>query len=50
MDRLVNVKEIPFTYGGLSKANILNVMLAISAISTIEKDIKKLATLIKSIP
>jgi UDP-N-acetylmuramyl tripeptide synthase len=50
MDRLVSVKEIPFTYGGLSKANILNVMFAISAISIIEKDTKKLVTLIKNIP
>ncbi|MDP4091622.1 MAG: Mur ligase family protein, partial [Bacillota bacterium] len=50
MDRLASVGEIPFTYGGLSKANILNIMFAISAISTIEKDTGKLVTMIRNIP
>lgn len=49
MERLLSVGEIPFTYGGLSKANILNVMFAISAISTIEEDTQKLVTLIRNI-
>jgi UDP-N-acetylmuramyl tripeptide synthase len=49
-NKLINIKEIPFTHGGISKGNVINVMSVLSALSTIEKDTAKLLQIIKGIP
>jgi UDP-N-acetylmuramyl tripeptide synthase len=48
--KLISVRELPFTYGGISKANIINVMCVLVALSTIEKDQGKILDIIRDIP
>lgn len=47
--RILNVKAIPFTHNGLSKGNMLNLMAAIAATSTIVNDIEKIIETIKDL-
>jgi UDP-N-acetylmuramyl tripeptide synthase len=49
-NRLVNIKELPFTHYGISSSNILNVMSCLAALSTIEPNLKKVSELLKYIP
>jgi UDP-N-acetylmuramyl tripeptide synthase len=48
-NKLINVKELAFTYGGLSKGNIINVMCVLAAVSTVEPDVRKALIIIKGI-
>ncbi len=48
--RILSIRDILFTHGGLSMGNVLNVMAVLLALSTIEKDMQYLAGLIKNIP
>lgn len=48
-ERIFNIKDIPFTHGGCSKGNTLNIMAAIAAVSTVCNDIKKLSDLLKEL-
>jgi cyanophycin synthetase len=48
--KLIKVEDPPFTYGGISKGNILNVMNVLAAVLTIEKDINKMLEIVKYIP
>jgi len=47
--KLSNIKEIPFTHGGYSKGNILNIMAATAAILNICDDIDKIMGIITKI-
>jgi UDP-N-acetylmuramyl tripeptide synthase len=49
-NKLIDIRVIPFTYGGISKGNFINVMSVLSALSTIEKDTAILLKIIKGIP
>ncbi|MFL0247477.1 Mur ligase family protein [Candidatus Clostridium stratigraminis] len=45
-NKLLNVKYIPFTHGGYSKGNILNIMAATAAVLNIYDDIDKIMEII----
>ncbi|MFL0266628.1 Mur ligase family protein [Candidatus Clostridium radicumherbarum] len=48
-NKLLNIKEIPFTHGGYSKGNILNIMAATGAVLNICEDVYKIMGIIKEI-
>lgn len=45
-NKLLNVKHIPFTHGGYSKGNVLNIMAATAAVLNICDDIDKIMEII----
>lgn len=47
---VVNIKEIPFTYFGLSKGNILNVISVLAACTTLNTSMTKVVDIIKNTP
>jgi UDP-N-acetylmuramyl tripeptide synthase len=47
--KLLNIKEIPFTHGGYSKGNILNIMAATAAVLSIYDNIDNILETIKTI-
>lgn len=48
-NKLINIKELSFAYGGISRANIINVMCVLAALSTIELDEDILLNIIKGL-
>lgn len=47
--RLVKAENLPFTHGGYSKSNILNIMAAIASVSEIYNDMEKVVSVLKNI-
>ncbi|ERI94877.1 putative cyanophycin synthase [Clostridiales bacterium oral taxon 876 str. F0540] len=48
-EKILNIKDIPFTHGGCSKGNTLNIMAAIAAVSSICNDTKKIVDLLSEL-
>lgn len=47
--KLVDIKDIPFTHGGYSKGNILDIMAALSSVTAIYDDINNVISILKTL-
>ncbi|MBL4936022.1 hypothetical protein JK636_09635 [Clostridium sp. YIM B02515] len=47
--RILDIKDIPFTYCGFSKGNTLNIMAAIASVSTVFNEMNKLGDILKEL-